>query len=73
LKRRGRVLRYLMRPVPVVRRPMAFVDQLSVSAAEGWESQSPGFREPPVKSAVSVGRREALGSRHVQFLLRAEG
>lgn len=35
LKRRGRVLRYLMRPVPVVRRPMAFVDQLSVSAAEG--------------------------------------
>ena len=72
LKRRGRVLRYLMRPVPVVRRPMAFVDQLSVSAAEGWESQSPGFREA-VKSAVLLVRRVALGSRHVQFLLRAEG
>jgi len=30
LKRRGSVLRYLMRPVPVVLRPMALVDQLSV-------------------------------------------
>lgn len=29
LKRRGRCLRYLMRPVPVVRRPIAFTDQLS--------------------------------------------
>ena len=72
LKRRGRVLRYLMRPVPVVRRPMAFVDQLSVSAAEGGESQSPGFLEA-VASAVLLVRRVALGSRHVQFLLRAEG
>ena len=72
MKRRGRVLRYLMRPVPVVRRPMAFVDQLSVSAAEGGESQSPGFLEA-VASAVLLVRRVALGSRHVQFLLRAEG
>ena len=64
LKRRGRVLRYLMRPVPVVRRPMAFVDQLSVSAAEGGESQSPGFLEA-VASAVLLVRRVALGSRHV--------
>ena len=36
-----------MRPVPVVRRPMAFVDQLSVSAAEREESQSPGFLAKP--------------------------
>jgi len=62
LKRRGRVLRYLMRPVPVVRRPMAFVDQLSVSAAEGGESQSPGF--PHLRAA---------GSRRIRGFVRPEG
>lgn len=54
LKRRGRVLRYLMRPVPVVRRPMALTDQLSVEKkTRGAEGQWP-------PGGDAVGARERL-------------
>ena len=61
LKRRGRVLRYLMRPVPVVRRPMALTDQLSVEKkTRGAEGQW-----PPGGDAVGARERLAVGQIHV--------
>jgi hypothetical protein len=61
LKRRGRVLRYLMRPVPVVRRPMALTDQLSVEKkTRGAEGQW-----PPGGDAVGARERLAVGQIHL--------
>ena len=45
LKRRGRVLRYLMRPVPVVRRPMAR-GPVVCERGGGWESHRRDFAKP---------------------------
>ena len=79
LKRRGSVLRYLMRPVPVVLRPMALVDQLSVER-KGEGSRASVSRPAGVQpysrrmdALFYFFSRAERSSVDVQLRFRAEG